>query len=520
MGTVKLSAVLAKTTGNTGRMVRVMEKTYSSRWVLCGLIATALFACSRPEDKTRLRQAQLQLGAGSIAISGHIRTSGGLPIVGTTVVLAGSKSASVQSDAAGAYQFIGLQTGSYSVRATSSLCQFTPDVVNLNNLATSTTQDFVGSGPNCHGGGGAGGSGGSGGIGGAGGASACDSQQTPEGEAVTTSGSLPVDGFGTLSFQATLTLGTVTRNQVEIRLNNSPLIRFQTDATGTDALVVHDSIMYFAPITGVQQSSGTFQNGLVSAVVDGRSIVPAPLGTPPNGITFADGGPPPTLNIDPRLQHGVEEIFELAHEQIEPCLATRLQGASPGTAAAAAAALDPPGHLSATQRNGTCRGCRISCHTAFATCAYTAYSVSLLCGPFAILCGVGSTVACYEVELFCLGLCNTTDICCPVDCGGHRQAVTTEPVDLLPTVGCCFSGETCLDRSRALCCSSGNPPCGTSCCDPGAQCAPTVPNGTPSICCSPASIGRLGNCCLFGRCSSNADCPASSCGADGCCTLG
>ena len=153
MGTVKLSAVLAKTTGSTGRMVRAMKKTFSSRWVFCGLIATALFAC-RPDDKTTLRQARLQLGApGSIAISGHIRTSGGLPIVGTTVVLAGSKSTSVQSDAAGAYQFIGLQAGSYSVRATSSLCQFTPDVVNLNNLATSTTQDFVGSGPNCRGGG-------------------------------------------------------------------------------------------------------------------------------------------------------------------------------------------------------------------------------------------------------------------------------------------------------------------------------------------------------------------------------
>ena len=252
--------------------------------------------------------------------------------------------------------------------------------------------------------------------------------------------------------------------------------------------------MYFAPITGVRQSSGTFANGLVSAVVDGRSIVPAPLGTPPNAITFADGGPPPTLNIDPRLQHGVEELFELAHEQIERCLSGSLQSISPNVAAA----LDPPGHLSATQRNGTCHGCRISCHTAFVTCAYTAYSISLLCGPFAILCGVGSTVACYEGELFCLGLCNTTDICCPVDCGGHRQAVTTEPVDLLPTVGCCFANETCLDRSRALCCAPGNPPCGTTCCGPGTQCAPTVPNGTPSVCCSPANIGPLGTCCIFG----------------------
>ena len=135
-----------------------MKKTISSRWVFCGLIATALFAC-RPDDKTTLRQARLQLGApGSIAISGHIRTSGGLPIVGSDRHPGGDRRAPACSPTPPApAQFIGLQAGSYSVRATSSLCQFTPDVVNLNNLATSTTQDFVGSGPNCRGGGGGGG---------------------------------------------------------------------------------------------------------------------------------------------------------------------------------------------------------------------------------------------------------------------------------------------------------------------------------------------------------------------------
>ncbi len=87
---------------------------------------------------------------GPITISGEISDANALPLPGVTVTLAGT-SDSVQTDSNGMYSFSGLVAGSYSVRPTFGGCSFVPDVVNLNNLSTSTTQNFNGSGPSCGG---------------------------------------------------------------------------------------------------------------------------------------------------------------------------------------------------------------------------------------------------------------------------------------------------------------------------------------------------------------------------------
>jgi hypothetical protein len=87
--------------------------------------------------------------AGTLTIGGHVRSVSGQPLVGMDVRLAGSTVADSVTDANGSYQFPGLKAGSYSVKPTVANCQFSPDVVNLNNLKTSKTQDFVGSGSGC-----------------------------------------------------------------------------------------------------------------------------------------------------------------------------------------------------------------------------------------------------------------------------------------------------------------------------------------------------------------------------------
>lgn len=93
------------------------------------------------------------VGAGEQALSGIVIngrvTRSGVGIPGVTVTLAGSRSIQATTDWAGNYAFYGLANGSYSVRATRAGCSFTPDVVNLNNLAASTTRNFTASGSSC-----------------------------------------------------------------------------------------------------------------------------------------------------------------------------------------------------------------------------------------------------------------------------------------------------------------------------------------------------------------------------------
>ena len=93
---------------------------------------------------------------------------------GVKVNLNGATQGVRTTTATGTYSF-SVNPGSYSVQP-SGPCSFTPTVVNLNNLNTSRTQNFV-AGPGCvatpgtgggSGGTGAGGSGGTGGSGSAG----------------------------------------------------------------------------------------------------------------------------------------------------------------------------------------------------------------------------------------------------------------------------------------------------------------------------------------------------------------
>jgi hypothetical protein len=84
--------------------------------------------------------------AGPIAITGYVTSMQGVPVAGITVTLAGNREGRIVTDNSGYYAFSGLMPGSYSIRATGGRCAFAPDVVNLNNLGNSVTQNIIVSG--------------------------------------------------------------------------------------------------------------------------------------------------------------------------------------------------------------------------------------------------------------------------------------------------------------------------------------------------------------------------------------
>jgi hypothetical protein len=82
---------------------------------------------------------------GSLSISGYVTSVQGAPVAGIMVTLAGSREGHIVTDSSGYYIFADLPPGSYAIRPTGD-CAFSPDVVNLNNLGASFTQNIIVSG--------------------------------------------------------------------------------------------------------------------------------------------------------------------------------------------------------------------------------------------------------------------------------------------------------------------------------------------------------------------------------------
>jgi RHS repeat-associated protein len=89
----------------------------------------------------------------TITISGVVTNTQGGPIAGAMMQLLGSASKTTTTNASGQYAFPGLAHGSYtlsiSLKSDAGSCVFALSSINLNNLTTSRTENFVGSGAGC-----------------------------------------------------------------------------------------------------------------------------------------------------------------------------------------------------------------------------------------------------------------------------------------------------------------------------------------------------------------------------------
>ena len=123
---------------------------------LLALVAGVGACAAQPNGVTTERGALSSPDAGLLTISGTVADSQ-IPQAGVTITLSGSAQASVVTDFSGAFSF-SVKPGSYSLTAAgtpnffeppfSSCLSFSPSIVNLNNLTTSTVVNILGSGTN------------------------------------------------------------------------------------------------------------------------------------------------------------------------------------------------------------------------------------------------------------------------------------------------------------------------------------------------------------------------------------
>ena len=118
-----------------------------SRWRVLLMFATIAAACGA-RDASEVVRSAVTVGRGPISVSGRVTDAGGFAVSGVIITLAGSARArSLQLSMA--YIVSTDSDPVVSLRPMVNNCMFSPDVINLNNLAATTVVNFKGSGSAC-----------------------------------------------------------------------------------------------------------------------------------------------------------------------------------------------------------------------------------------------------------------------------------------------------------------------------------------------------------------------------------
>jgi hypothetical protein len=324
---------------------------------------------------------------------------------------------------------------------------------------------------------------------------------------------------------------SVKEENLSVNLNGQPLFQNLIDRYSfTDEIDIRQN--YYAPYQGVSSATGVILGGsTMYSYIDGRFTLPAAVDTPASAVQYEDGLPGPTVTVDPDVLSTMNSVLSSTKTAASKCIAS--DTTLPPTDVIPAP--DPSPHPSDTRNNASCQFCRGGCAVLAGACFYGA-ATSIACGPFVFFCAAVEIAGCTASEIFCLKLCDGNGApCCAVGCGGEGNANFFGPPGPGKSVGCCTSGEQCLNRSNGLCCSQGTTPCGgTDCCASGESC---VSNGSGGqMCCNAGSVGCGGACCPSGQfcgtvdnfptccsaCTTNAQCPTGGSGSvyecvRGCC---
>ncbi len=314
----------------------------------------------------------------------------------------------------------------------------------------------------------------------------------------------------TLVHRATLPeVGDFTQQMV-VKLGQQLVAQFDLDKPAGAASRLR--ARYGIGFDGIQDSEYIIDGSRITigGAIDGRELVPRPVedaARDPNGWQFADGGPAPETETDPRLLSAVRSLLDRAGEEIVSCA-----GAQPRATAATSAMLESglgfsqmpdwlgvgvahaenakrkrrarkrPRSVGAETNPTVCDGADELCLVCWGGC----WSTNAACCLASF--GVGCLV-CYLAYEECLDTCNE-GVCCPVECGND-----------LPS-SCCCEGETCCEGNccekdetcwpGGVCCKDGLDFCDGKCCPQGKFCK-------EDVCCGPNEAPCFGECCPSGE---------------------
>jgi len=335
--------------------------------------------------------------------------------------------------------------------------------------------------------------------------------------------------------------GTITIHQV-IAYEGATVFELNLQRQAGGAAEV--SVEYGTVVSGARQLVFSSSDGkTLNGELDGRAIVPFPIGASAGALRFLDGQPAPNVTATPAIRQAVAIILQQAKTATANCQRTVTRVRSPENAPA------NTGQSDDTFDTPQCAGC-------LGGCAATAAGIGAGCcvATLGIGCGICVGGAAIGVAA-CIATCHFT-VCCPVHCGSQA---------------CCFAADSCLDPTRGVCCQAGTLPChnreccqasdsclpnGTCCpsgqavcdnnicCQPGQACSTEgiccqqLQPGAPPIscrgvccaagdvcldgvaCCPPNQPVCNGVCCLGGRCDANGNCcgpPSKFCGGSNIC---
>jgi hypothetical protein len=347
--------------------------------------------------------------------------------------------------------------------------------------------------------------------------------------------------LGTTNFLE-ITSGT----QLVLRMDSSfgPVpLRSANSANGTV------SFSYGPAVSGLQSAALSVINGTLSGSVNQRALIPVQASATLNesSIHFADGQPPPHVNLPANLQTDVQQLIAQAKTDLQACDKTaavrledaparhkiqldqhQVEGVTQGVVAT-----DPGRNTIVTgsaDSDGPCSACGGSCADQWTICVVGAAAAGFFCPP----CGAAALAGCATEAAGCWaacfipfvgGCCKTpcapfsccdpgqtccgSDFCCDAGqvCGGNICCPESLPVgcnNTCCTAGstccgttCCGPGTVCVDPDREVCCTSSLT-CGKSCCSTGQFCI----DATHGLCCPNTTMINCGGEC----CSSAARC--------------
>jgi hypothetical protein len=234
---------------------------------------------------------------------------------------------------------------------------------------------------------------------------------------------------------------------------------------------VQIKVTYGAVFHGVKQTSFSSNGKVIEGDVDGRRVVPLPVGTNVNKLKFADGRPGPGVVIDAALRDAIRTLRTESPSIGRSCF----QGGSQPSAGAQELSVG----------GAKCENCLDSCNSALLWCEGIAAGACLFALWFDGACEVAAMAGCGSAFVVCSNNCdNPGGDCCPVAC---------------PNGSCCDDGETCI--ADGSCCPRLQIVCSGACCSPGiSQC-------NQGICCPANQVVCNSVCCPQGQvCSTEGTC--------------